>query len=344
MGGQNGIVVPNNDNEDHNQQLIQGQDNSDVSLSVNTPAMIQTYTIRNPIYLKKETLSLEKDAENNNIYYIKFNYDSLVDFDLYINFNVQLNKQGKKTLLPNTNENQHLLSYVPSQNFQSKGITFKNLPKGENIPFFEPQAFIDINYFDNNKISNPETLSNNGDNNSENKENINKKDLYYDICIEMFPIFDENSQENKDKNEISLITLCKIVIEENETHHHIIRCELQRLKTYNIYINMFDIFNCALDSGECLICCTELRNTVFLPCKHSCTCNTCAHSLRMRNSTCPICKKPIDELLIIDVEEDKENNVRIDVNNNLINNEEQNINNYIMNNSEINNENEIMNT
>ena len=96
MGGQNGIVVPNNDNEDHNQQLIQGQDNSDVSLSVKTPAMIQTYTIRNPIYLKKETLSLEKDTENNNIYYIKFNYDSLVDFDLYINFNVQLNKQGKK--------------------------------------------------------------------------------------------------------------------------------------------------------------------------------------------------------------------------------------------------------
>ena len=138
--------------------------------------MTQTYAIRNPIYLKKETLSLEKDAENNNIYYIKFNYDSLVDFDLYINFNVQLNKQGKKTLLPNTNENQHLLSYVPSQNFQSKGITFKNLPKGENIPFFEPQAFIDINYFDNNKISNPETLTNTCDNNNENKDNIN---LFY---------------------------------------------------------------------------------------------------------------------------------------------------------------------
>ena len=55
MGGQNGIVVPNNDNEDHNQQLIQGQDNSDVSLSVNSPAMTQTYAIRNPIYLKHHT-------------------------------------------------------------------------------------------------------------------------------------------------------------------------------------------------------------------------------------------------------------------------------------------------
>ena len=105
---------------------------------------------------------------------------------------------------------------------------------------------------------------------------------------------------------------------------------------------MFDIFNCALDSGECLICCTELRNTVFLPCKHSCTCNTCAHSLRMRNSTCPICKKPINDLLIIDVEEDKENNVS-KVENNFIENDPQNLNNNIMNNSEIHDEDEIMN-
>ena len=343
MGAQNDIVLPNNENEDHNQQLIQGQDNPDVSIVVEPPAMKQIYPIKNPIYLKKETLSLEKDAENNNIYYIKFNYDSLVDFDLYINFNVKSNSQGKKTLLPNSNENQHLLSYLPSQNFQSKGITFKNLPKGENIPFFERQAFIDINYFDNNKISNPETLTNIGDNNNENKDNINKKDLYYDISIEMVPIFDENSQEYREKNEICFITLCKILTEDNETHHHVIKSELQRLKTYNMYIDMYDIFNCALDSGECLICCDELRNTVFLPCKHSCTCNNCAHSLRMRNSTCPICKKPIDDLLIIQVEEDKIINVRSNVDNNLIDNEEQNINNNIMNNSEMHDEDEIMN-
>ncbi len=63
----------------------------------------------------------------------------------------------------------------------------------------------------------------------------------------------------------------------------------------------------------------------------------------MRNSTCPICKKPIGDLLIIEVEGDKKINVRSDFDNNLIDNEEQNINNNIMNNSEMHDEDEIMN-
>ena len=71
MGAQNDIVLPNNENEDHNQQLIQGQDNPDVSIVVEPPAMKQIYPIKNPIYLKKETLSLEKDAEKRNIIFRK---------------------------------------------------------------------------------------------------------------------------------------------------------------------------------------------------------------------------------------------------------------------------------
>ena len=342
MGSENGRAVPINENEEHNQQLIQGQDNSDVSLQVNPPAMKKTYPIKNPIYLKKETLSLEKDAENIGIYYIKFNYDSLVDFDMYINFNVQINSQGKKTLLPNTNENQHLLSYLPSQNFQNKGIIFKKLPRGENIPFFEQQAFIDINYFENNKIPNREIVNNNNVNN-ENNQTDNNNNYYYDICIEMVPLFDENSVEFKEKNEISFITLCKILTEENETHHHIIKSELQRLKTFDMFIDIYDIFNCALDTGECLICCAEIRNTVFLPCKHSCTCKNCAHSLRMRNSSCPICKTPINDLLIIEVEQDKANDNNNNIETNFNETNERNIDNNIMNDSEIHDENEIMN-
>ena len=112
MGAKNDIVLQNKENEDHNQQLIQGQDNPDVSIVVEPPAMKQIYPIKNPIYLKKETLSLEKDAENNNIYYIKFNYDSLVDFDLYININLKSNSLDKNTLLSNSNVNKNLLYYL----------------------------------------------------------------------------------------------------------------------------------------------------------------------------------------------------------------------------------------
>jgi hypothetical protein len=44
--------------------------------------------VRLPCYLKKETLSLEKDAISQEKNYIKFNYDSLVELDCYIYFNV----------------------------------------------------------------------------------------------------------------------------------------------------------------------------------------------------------------------------------------------------------------
>ena len=45
--------------------------------------------------------------------------------------------------------------------------------------------------------------------------------------------------------------------------------------------------------NECEICCTFKRNTIFLPCKHSYACSSCAHSLRMRNNPCPIFRNGI---------------------------------------------------
>ena len=51
-------------------------------------------SVKNPFYLLKETISLEKDAIKN-IYYIKFKYDSLVNFNCYINFNVKKNTKRK---------------------------------------------------------------------------------------------------------------------------------------------------------------------------------------------------------------------------------------------------------
>ena len=115
------------------------------------------------------------------------------------------------------------------------------------------------------------------------------------------------------------------------------------------YLKDINIYNSSLDNGECLICCTNLRNTVFLPCKHACTCNTCAHSLKMRNNPCPICKNPIKDLLILEVDDVK----NLVVNNNLeeqnvipqeniINVNEDHINNNIENNN-INNTNEEYN-
>ena len=283
----------------HEHILIQNDNNNNNNNSqakIDPPSVKKVYAVRNPIFIKKTSLVLEKDAGPSNLYYIKFNYDSLVNFNCYINFEVS--KNYSKPLVPKEipNAENYILSYMPSINFVSKSIAIRNLPKGENMEFFEKDAVIDIDYFKNNKSQN--------DN--------NEKEKIYDVSIELVPILDEN---NDNKNEIVYLSLCNLEQKEDlERHPHCLKIELQKLKTYGMWIDIHDIYNSSLDNGECLICCTNLRNTIFLPCYHACTCNTCAHSLKMRNNPCPICKINIKDLLILEVDE-KVNNVNLNNNN-----------------------------
>lgn len=54
------------------------------------------------------------------------------------------------------------------------------------------------------------------------------------------------------------------------------------------------------DSGaECVICMSDMRDTLILPCRHLCLCSTCAESLRYQASSCPICRSPFRALLQI---------------------------------------------
>ena len=336
MGNRNANEEHNNNNVNgavglHEEILIQ----NDNQTKVLPPSVKKIYTVHNPFCIKKTSLSLEKDAEMINLFYIKFIYDSLVDFNCYINFNVSMNPS--KPLIPKDldNSDNYILSFLPSTKFVSKSIAIKNLPKGENMEFFEKEAVIDINYFNNNK------------------SDINDiKENQYDLSIELVPIY-ENNDNLKSQNEIVFVSLCNFEQNEIDNHPHSIKIELQKLKTYGMWIDIHDIYNSSLENGECLICCSALRNTIFLPCRHACTCDTCAHSLKMRNNPCPICKKAIKDLLILDVEEQNnfkqnlstkdsiennepnEHNFLINDNNKIINND------YQTDNSENDNEDHI---
>ncbi|XP_076459581.1 E3 ubiquitin-protein ligase MGRN1-like isoform X2 [Babylonia areolata] len=54
------------------------------------------------------------------------------------------------------------------------------------------------------------------------------------------------------------------------------------------------------DSGaECVICMSDMRDTLILPCRHLCLCSACAESLRYQASMCPICRVKFRALLQI---------------------------------------------
>ncbi|XP_031303547.1 E3 ubiquitin-protein ligase MGRN1 isoform X1 [Camelus dromedarius] len=53
------------------------------------------------------------------------------------------------------------------------------------------------------------------------------------------------------------------------------------------------------NSSECVVCLSDLRDTLILPCRHLCLCNSCADTLRYQASSCPICRLPFRALLQI---------------------------------------------
>lgn len=51
------------------------------------------------------------------------------------------------------------------------------------------------------------------------------------------------------------------------------------------------------EANECVVCITDPRDTVVLPCRHMCLCSSCAKELRQRSNRCPMCRVPFQSLL-----------------------------------------------
>ncbi|KAG5481763.1 hypothetical protein CUR178_07116 [Leishmania enriettii] len=51
------------------------------------------------------------------------------------------------------------------------------------------------------------------------------------------------------------------------------------------------------DAEQCVICLENCKDTVFLPCRHLCTCWSCAS--RIGNSACPTCRARIEAMQFV---------------------------------------------
>jgi len=239
----NNSIIPSYNLEDYN--------NSNQLTSKKTKAY-KNYTI-----IKRSSLKFEKDAMNHHLYYITFEYDSEIDFDL----NIYLNARKEANII------------VPSKSFVNKVLSI-HCVKGEKIKFNNPSAYFDGNFFFENKI---------------------KIENSYDLILEAIP--------KKKGIEFILLTYCNV--SEEEVSGRLVNkiCSIsQEIKVLGIWYKMNDVFGIANDtySNECEICCAVKKNSVFLPCKHSYACNNCAQNLRIRRNPCPICRNPINDLLIIE--------------------------------------------
>ncbi|XP_045214260.2 probable E3 ubiquitin-protein ligase MGRN1 isoform X1 [Mercenaria mercenaria] len=143
---------------------------------------------------------------------------------------------------------------------------------------------------------------------------------------------EEELQYTQDKEEIPVVIQCIAEDDENSMHAHMTFALIERSSLDGCYVikplkqkqfvhglcyllqEIYGIENKSNekvkdedgdeddleDSGaECVICMSDMRDTLILPCRHLCLCSTCAESLRYQASSCPICRSPFRALLQI---------------------------------------------
>ena len=218
---------------------------------------------------KKEIFNVE-DADTNigynndssELYFLSFEYSSKYNFNLTIFFNV-------KEDFSNLNSNE---DFYPSEYFRKNIIKFTDISQGDN------QHFSSLKH----KLINLIEL----------KKQYEIKTGYYDLILE-FKV-----------NSIKLVNYYNIVVtnKENETENKIKMKHLKtKIKIKNKWYDGHYIYGIkdSKDEALCDTCCINLKNTIFLPCHHSCSCAKCSLNIIKEGNKCPICREKIKKVIII---------------------------------------------
>lgn len=149
-------------------------------------------------------------------------------------------------------------------------------------------------------IINKSTLISNNNNNNfkkfiSNDLSINGQDIqtiknhdndFFDIIIKVKTIDIENTFE--------MYIFCNISIIKNSRNLDM-KYLKQKMFLDSEWFDVHDVYGLANkdqnDEGLCEICCSDVRNTFFIPCMHSYTCEKCSIELRIKDPRCPICRQ-----------------------------------------------------
>ena len=221
---------------------------------------LNTTAFQNPIKIVRNSITLDQDAYNRSFYYISFEYTC--DRTVYANiyFNTEFNPSNKDT------------PFIPSPPFINKTINIC-MQTGQNVKFQDPNLKMDMEYFIRNRVYDKKLI---------------------DLILELY-VMDENRQFV----ECTLATFCSITFKPG-TYDYKIKYLYQKVKVRGSqWYHIEDIYGLTTEDNLCSICCVNPRNTFFLPCKHSYTCQECAILIRAKDDKCPICREKISDSVIL---------------------------------------------
>ncbi|CAF4259650.1 unnamed protein product, partial [Rotaria magnacalcarata] len=134
---------------------------------------------------------------------------------------------------------------------------------------------------------------------------LNQQHIYNGIVFKLFEIYSienhpsKSAKTNNDRRKVSKGNqpLIKVVqtskIHENEPF-------LDRKNEIDVIKKSSSDFDLVLNNAHestCVICLTDTRNVLLLPCRHLCICGSCAENLKFQSANCPICRVPFRALL-----------------------------------------------
>ena len=221
---------------------------------------LNTTAFQNPIKIARNSITFEQDAYNRSFYYISLEYTC--DRTVYANiyFNTEFNPSNKDT------------PFIPSPPFINKTINIC-FQAGQNVKFQDPNLKMDMEYFIRNRVYDKKLI---------------------DLILELY-VMDENRQFV----ECTLATFCSITFKPG-TYDYKIKYLYQKVKVRGSqWYHIEDIYGLTTEDNLCSICCVNPRNTFFLPCKHSYTCQECAILIRAKDDKCPICREKISDSVIL---------------------------------------------
>ncbi|KAH8585008.1 RING domain [Cryptosporidium sp. chipmunk genotype I] len=238
-------------------------------------------------------------------------------------FSEVLNRNDPRISLDNEQREKKLISISKSKAVQNQchinGLTIKYIPSLKRIKFEYDciqDSILNIynsNSLEENLINTEKPIFTHNIPKSLNKEfqfDL-KSDLKKNFVLEIKP----KGLSSNSTGTIQL-TFCEQVSKKGnnalESQIEIKRqCVLYNGKAFEIQ-NIFGLSNNSSktskngeDSEKCVICLTNNRETILLPCRHACLCKVCSNALFKNTQDCPVCRNSV--LGVVNIEDNKQN-------------------------------------
>ncbi|GAB2294907.1 hypothetical protein Dimus_029098 [Dionaea muscipula] len=238
--------------------------------------------VKNNVNVRKETIKVEIDENNPDHYLVSFVFDALFDGSITIYY---FAKEEANCLFTPVFPEAHVPVKVPFQ-------------KGLGQKFQQPSGTgIDLGFFELEDLARTSP-----------EEDVYPLVISAEVCSTSSLADDDSSSDTRSDGSPHF-QITQAVLEKRNMESFQVKVMRQVLWIDGVCYELRDLYGIGSSASEgfndedlgkeCVICMTEPKDTAVLPCRHMCMCSECAKELRLQSNKCPICRQPIEELIVI---------------------------------------------